>query len=223
MPVPRRSSRKASNPASPVSGLHLRASPCGAGKKKNPNWFISSMIKLASSCHFAYALCPGIPGIILLRNNLAPFLDVASLGGKMQETFLVALGFPSQRPQQSPQRHCVAATLGMCSDLLRRGAPCALGPFIIFANPPSGCSPTRHSSPDFQSVLRCDPLPCVHRLPGPPERTVVLVPSAGCTASPPQHLCVRRLLITNATIVGGHGGREGGGASIHRGYFLPLS
>lgn len=97
----------------------------------------------------------------------------------------------------------------MCSDSLRRGAPCTLGPFITFAKPPSGCSPTRHSSPDFQSVLRRDPLVCVHRLTGPPERTVVLVPSAGCTASPPQPLCVRRLLITNTTIVGGHGGRAG--------------
>lgn len=53
-------------------------------KKKQPNWFLSFMIKLASSRHFAYSLCSGIPGIILLRNNLAPFLDVASLGEKMQ-------------------------------------------------------------------------------------------------------------------------------------------
>lgn len=132
---------------------------------------------------------------------------------KLQKTFIVALGFPSQRPQQSPQqspqRHCVVATLGMCSDSLRRGAPCTLCPFITFAKPPSGCSPARHSSPDFQSVLRCDPLPCVRRLTGPPERTAVRVPSAGCTASPPQRLCVRRLLITSATIVGGHGGRAG--------------
>lgn len=78
--VPRRSSRKASNPASPVSGLHL--------------WFVSFMVKLSSGCHCANSLCRGIPGIILLRNNLTPFLDVGSFCEKIAEDIYSSAGVP---------------------------------------------------------------------------------------------------------------------------------